>query len=370
MRRDPGFLEDFLAGLPPRDREVASDGLAVLAGAAVLQDFAPGEMLLRQGAHGDDAWVIHAGRVEVFREGEAGALAVLEAGDVLGELSLTHGGARAASARALEPVRAWRIERRGFEQALLASPALTSLLGDKVYAQLARSFGRLQVQHRALQDAQANQRSLAFLFVAMMIVLSCYALGDGWLLTGLQVPAESPVRFWYSRIWEVSALVVCLTLARRTGMTFADMGVQWKGIGRSLAESAVITGCIMAWMYWARSRAVAAGAAPLSIVHFERLGWTNATYLLVAPMQEWLSRGMFQTGVERLLPFKGAGIAAVTVISLVFAMFHLHISVALSQAALATSILWGWMFLRHRNLAGISLSHFLLGTWADLLAGP
>ena len=363
MLNRPAFLADFLAGLPAADGHVAPEGLDVLAGSAVLKDFAPGELLLRHGEQGDEAWLIHAGRVEVFRDGEPEALAVLEPGDLLGELTLTHDRARAASARAVEPVAAWRIGRGSFERALAAAPALRSLLADKVYSQLARSFGRLQVQHRALSLAQANQRSLAFLFVAMMIVLSCYALGEGWLLTGLEVPPASPVRFWYSRIWEVSALVVCVTLARRTGMTFADMGVQWKGLGRSLAESAVITGLIMAAMYWARSRT---GGG----VHFERLGWANVAYLLVAPMQEWLSRGMFQTGVERLLPFKGAGVAAVAVISLVFAMFHLHISVALSQAALATSILWGWMFLRHRNLAGISLSHFLLGTWADLLAGP
>ena len=363
------FLADFLIGLPNRDTGAAAHGLDVLAGTAWLQDFPHGELLLKQGEAGHEAWLIHSGRVEVFRDGESAALGMLESGDVLGELALSDGRPRAASARAAEPVTAWRIERGAFEQALQAAPGLKSLLRDKVYAQLARSFGRLQVKHRALQIAEANQRSLAFLFVAMMFLLSCYALGDGWLLTGLKVPLDDPIRFWYSRIWEVSALVIMVLLARGTGMTFADMGVQWKGFWRSIGESVVITGIVMAGLYWSRLRSFEGAAAPANLVDFGRLGWTNATYILVAPMQEWLARGMFQAGVERLLPFKHAGIAAVAIVSLVFAMFHLHISMSLSQAALATSVVWGVMFLRHRNLAGISLSHFLLGTWADLLGG-
>ena len=371
--RAPGrgaFLADFLLGLGNRDNTLSVKGLDVLAGAAVLEKFSPGELLLKQGEHGNEAWLISSGRVEVFRDGAAGVLGMLESGDVLGELTLTAGRPRAASARAVGAVTAWRIDRRVYEQALHTAPGLTNLLGDKVYAQLTRSFGRLQVQYRALQLAEANQRALSFLFVAMMVMLSCYALGDGWLLTGLNVPSDSSLRFWYSRVMEVCALVIMVALVRRTGMTFADMGVQWKGIGRAIGESVLITGFIMAVMYLGRWRSAAAGAVPADIVDFGRLGWTNATYLLVAPMQEWLARGMFQAVVERLLPFRRAGVAAVAIVSLVFAMFHLHISMALSQAALATSVLWGWMFLRHRNLAGISLSHFLLGTWSDLLAGP
>jgi CRP-like cAMP-binding protein len=369
LARD-AFLADFLIGLANRANSPAAKGLDVLADSAALEKFSSGDLLIKQGEVGDEAWLINSGRVEVFRYGEREALGMLESGDVLGELTLTDGRPRAASARAMEAVTAWRIDRRSFEQALHAAPGLMSLLGDKVYAQLARSFGRLQVQHRALQVAEANQRALSFMFVAMMLLLSCYALGDGWLLIELQVPSDSPVRFWYSRVMEVCALAVFVTLVRRTGMTFADMGIQWKGIGRSIGESLVITGVIMAIMYWDRARAASALGSPQDIVDFGRLRWTNATYLLVAPLQEWLARGMFQTSVERLLPFRRSGLAAVVIVSLVFAMFHLHISMSLSRAALATSLLWGWMFLRHRNLAGISLSHFLLGTWSDLLAGP
>jgi membrane protease YdiL (CAAX protease family) len=150
-------------------------------------------------------------------------------------------------------------------------------------------------------------------------------------------------------------------------MTFADMGIQWKGIGRSAGESLAITLFIMAIMFWSRVQSATDVASPFDVVDFGLLRWTNASYLIVAPMQEWLARGMFQASVERLLPWKRKGLAAVGIVSLVFAMFHLHISMSLSQAALATSVFWGWMFLRHRNLAGVSLSHFLLGTWSDLL---
>ncbi|HZS25574.1 MAG TPA: cyclic nucleotide-binding domain-containing protein [Gaiellaceae bacterium] len=71
--------------------------------------FAADETLFRQGQEADGLFVIGSGSVGVFARlpgGREAELAVLRAGQTVGELALVDGGVRAATVRALEPVSA------------------------------------------------------------------------------------------------------------------------------------------------------------------------------------------------------------------------------------------------------------------------
>src|SRR5919109_470151 len=77
----------------------------------------PGDVLFRQGEEANGLFVVAAGSVGIYsrlpgeREVE---LAVLGAGEVIGELALVDGGTRAATARALEPTSAFFCGRVDF----------------------------------------------------------------------------------------------------------------------------------------------------------------------------------------------------------------------------------------------------------------
>ncbi len=68
--------------------------------------FEAGETIFREGDPADYAYLIHSGRVEILKETGDGplALAVLEAGDMFGEMGVLDAAARSATARAVEPV--------------------------------------------------------------------------------------------------------------------------------------------------------------------------------------------------------------------------------------------------------------------------
>jgi len=68
--------------------------------------FAPGELIIREGDPGDAAYMIVSGRCRAFRsvDAEQETLAIMESGDVFGEMALLLDGPRAASVEALEPV--------------------------------------------------------------------------------------------------------------------------------------------------------------------------------------------------------------------------------------------------------------------------
>ena len=79
-------------------------------------NIAPGHVLMEQGAPGDDFYALGSGRVEIIREGvktrERGP------GEHVGELALLLDQPRIATVRAITPVRAFRLDRVGFDRLL------------------------------------------------------------------------------------------------------------------------------------------------------------------------------------------------------------------------------------------------------------
>ena len=65
---------------------------------------ARGVVIFRQGDPGDSMFIIHRGRVRIVlgSDGQQASVAILEAGDFFGELSLLSGAARTATAEAIE----------------------------------------------------------------------------------------------------------------------------------------------------------------------------------------------------------------------------------------------------------------------------
>lgn len=108
-----GRVEIF-TGLTP-------DALALLARIATQEVHQSGTVIFRQGDPGDKLYVITQGRVRISRTvpgvGEE-AMAVLNAGDVFGEMALLDEAPRSADATAHEPCKLLSIPRDGFEDLL------------------------------------------------------------------------------------------------------------------------------------------------------------------------------------------------------------------------------------------------------------
>jgi CRP-like cAMP-binding protein len=73
----------------------------------------PGEVVIEQGAVGDAFYGIRSGQVDVERDGET--VGTLGAGRFFGEIALLLDVPRTATVRARTPVRAFRLDRSGFD---------------------------------------------------------------------------------------------------------------------------------------------------------------------------------------------------------------------------------------------------------------
>jgi ATP-binding cassette subfamily B protein len=129
LRRVPLF-----ADLPP-------EALAAIASRLVLERFAPGDTIIRQGDLGDRLYLIDRGQVEVTaHNGPTGAqhLNTLHEGDYFGEIALLLDIPRTASVNALGPVQLLSLSKADFRQLVERLPDIAQRLAPTVQGRLAQ----------------------------------------------------------------------------------------------------------------------------------------------------------------------------------------------------------------------------------------
>jgi hypothetical protein len=98
------------------------------AGSGYAPSFHAGESIFREGEAGGSLFIIEYGQVELVSGNNHRRLAVLEAGDVFGEISTLEDRPRELGARAVSDVKALKVERGALEPLLRESPDVAILL--------------------------------------------------------------------------------------------------------------------------------------------------------------------------------------------------------------------------------------------------
>ena len=118
--------------------------------------FAQGQVIFREGEIGNKAYVLLAGKVRIWKEGEAPTSHTLLAdavpGELFGEMALVDGGVRSATAQAVEPCEVMVLMRTDFLAQLKRDPAVAL----DVFGLLAR---RLRLADRLIANL-ADQADL------------------------------------------------------------------------------------------------------------------------------------------------------------------------------------------------------------------
>lgn len=109
------------------------------------QEFAAGHVFFRPGDPGDQAYLIHDGRVELLAgaDGAFTPVGLFEAGDVFGEMALIEERPRALTARAVTAGRATPMTRDDFEHLLTHDPARTRQYLRSLFERLRSLTSRL-----------------------------------------------------------------------------------------------------------------------------------------------------------------------------------------------------------------------------------
>jgi CRP-like cAMP-binding protein len=98
--------------------------LARIAAITVEVDVPEDEVLIREGAQGDDFFVLVKGSADVLKGSRQRRVATLGAGDFAGEIALLTNAPRTATVRTTSPVTTLRATRKGFTALLETSPKI------------------------------------------------------------------------------------------------------------------------------------------------------------------------------------------------------------------------------------------------------
>ncbi len=111
------------------------------------RQFSAGETIFSEGDSSREAYLIHSGRVEILKNSPRGqlCLAVVGAGDVIGEMGLLEELPRSATARAVDPVLTSAIGADEFLRLLLDDP-------EEALGLLRALFERLRTMNQVLAD--------------------------------------------------------------------------------------------------------------------------------------------------------------------------------------------------------------------------
>lgn len=361
-RRHP-FFADAPAGLLPH-----------VAPHLRVEHHAPGEAILREGAAPDRLCLLLDGRAAVEKGEPAARLGSVEGGATVGEMGVLSGAPRSTSVVAETPVRLVSITREalsaieaetGFDLIALSLKTQAGVLGERLARTNAVAADSLRERLEEFRLRVAFGR--LFTNVVLMIFVYTSALGALRALTSAGT----------SSTLTTSALLVLMAagsvwIMKTSGFPYETFGftlARWRAVlVEALAWSAafcvVMTAAKAALLRWGDGYGHLALVSP----------WRSADgplatalaygfYTLLAPVQEFVARGLLQGSLLKLFTGRHVGLRAVVVANAIFSISHQHLGPTYALAVFIPGLFWGWMYHRQRSLVGVSVSHAIIGLW-------
>lgn len=339
---------------------------------------APGEVFLREGEASRELYVVGEGTVEVARAGAGGASVVLgnvTTGGLLGEVSLFDRGARSGTARAVTAsvVHAIPFDCLDGRRGGLAEGARLRVLAGVGEAMAAR----VRSGGEASAEAARRGEAMAQFLVSVMTLQCIYAI----TLTALPHLADwVPLSTSYVSIpLQLIFAVGGIAFIFRTGLPLASFGLGLRDLFGSLALATAVTAPflgVLTGVKWAVLLVKGKAALPVienpdvaAVVAQPHVQKLLLIYGVSCLVQEIIVRSALQSSLHIFLTSRHARLRAVFVCALVFATNHLHMSGLFAAAAMLPGLVWGWMFAVKRNVAGVTLSHFVVGAYVFFVLG-
>lgn len=359
----------------PLTNDLDAEERDVVTAAAERVACEAGEVLLEEGETGPALYFVETGTVEVLKTDETQehrfAIATLAAGDFFGEMSFVDDEPASATVRAQEDVRVWRLQKEELREA--GAPGrtvyyhLVSNVTHTISERLRATNTSLTQSLREKIEAERMRNRFGHFFITVVMIFGILSMGTA-LLSGQMSPVGEvasswaylltflvPVVYYYNQYHEVS---------------LEEFGLTVDGWPIQVAE-AVTCAALLTFLMIPLKTQFYAGDSLFSFGQMQNypplLFWGFfALYLPHSFVQEFVARGLIQGSLHRFMA-ESADWVPVVVAAFLFGVGHVHYAYGFAALTFVTSLLFGWLYLRHRSLLGVTIVHYLSGLSAMAL---
>lgn len=362
-----------------------------------------GDTIIEEGETAKGLYIIKKGSVEVIKHGKDATLmrlTTLHANECFGEMTMIDHSPRSATIRAVVPTEVVYLSLDDLDEFRATGAAaytiiLTNLateLNERLRATSDVTVTAIQGQKNQTKTSEALTLELSKEKISNKLA-TCFAYATGLLAVySLLVILTVNLTTTYSMVIGFTfpmTIIFCYLLIYITKKNLghgSSIGLSTKNISQSLTESLLITIPIILFVTLAKWLLI------LLVPSFSQMSTFNIlttneialygfnslavflitlliTYGLLAFFQELFARGVMLTSLEKIVQSRYAKTIAVFLSSVIFLIIYTHGSIYTISVMLIPNIIWSFLYLRHRTLIGVTISHAIVGIWAFYLLG-
>ncbi len=227
---------------------------------------------------------------------------------------------------------------------------------------LEQKIDEIKSKNEQLEQAAKLQSMSGFLLSTTVILLSFYVILVSQILTTTWVNSTVQTAITYSFV-AGTGLIIFLYL-RKYRFPLSYWGLTFIGSKRALTESILVSIPIALFVIGLKLYLIKTPGSSFSGQPFLLSAITGVKlfiYFMNSFMQEFICRGFIQNNSERMLTGKYKSLIAILTTSMLFGVVHMHLSGTTVLITIVAGIFFGLLYIRHRTLVGVTVSHFILG---------
>lgn len=354
----------------------SADELMSLLPFVHLETFSKGEWILQEGDDSQHLYLVLKGKAEVVKKaGEHWAqLAVIGAGDWVGEMAHLEHQTRSASLRALDSVELLVFHSEELEAEEKCHGTYLKLMGQltrRVSQRLRKTdqnlVESLQEKLSLLQAHNQISSTLIHMFILLALWFNVSKL-IGSVATQLNA-FESITSALFVLIFALSTIYVIYS----SGYPLSFYGLSLQRAGFYSLEAILYSLPLILFLIalkWALIEnlplfegipLIDSGVSGLS---FHEIAAVWGLYLFFVPLQELIARGFLQNCFRNFFQGPNRVFYAILSSNLLFALVHTVKSFWFAIATFLLGIFWGCLYEHQRTIVGVIVSHALVGAFA------
>ena len=183
-----------------------------------------------------------------------------------------------------------------------------------------------------------------------------------WKVTGEPIPSSA-----LTMIIEVIGVISTAFALRYTSITWKDFGLGTENLKKVLVDDTILTLYIIALMIvikWILRHFFPNIVNPAEpFFHWDRLDAKDLIYIVTVVLQEFLTRGVVQGSLDRVLPEHYPPAISIIISSLFFGALHLHKGLVFMVGAAVLLSFFGVIYRKQKTIWGLCIPHLFL-SWS------